>query len=180
MLKTKLSPCSGRQCKNIVVGYHARTTAARTELSSFQCCYTGWHEGAVWRVGSNRLKYGGQYRRKDLSSFAQFLSHCCQSRHYSFTIKKCGQPTCIVCKPVRMPVEDFEKLSFLPDPVPGHYLPFEDVYGTTTTEEHRPSMRTQNLSEVTAIRCKCTTREKCQHDDAVRGVWHVALGIQQV
>ena len=26
----------------------------------------------------------------------------------------------------------------------GHYLPFEDVYGTATTEEHRPRMRTQN------------------------------------
>ena len=60
------------------------------------------------------LTYGGQYRRKNLSSFpslAEFLSHCCQSRHYSFTIKKCGQHACTICKPVRMPLEDFEKFS---------------------------------------------------------------------
>lgn len=42
--------------------------------------------------------------------------------------------------------ETFDKLSYLPDPVPGedgHYRPFIEVYGTSTTEEHSPSLQTQ-------------------------------------
>ena len=27
---------------------------------------------------------------------------CCMARHYSFQIKKCGVPSCEICKPVRM------------------------------------------------------------------------------
>ena len=41
--------------------------------------------------------------------------------------------------------ETFDK-SCLPDPVPGedgHYRPFIEVYGTSTTEEHRPSLQTR-------------------------------------
>ena len=40
--------------------------------------------------------------------------------------------------------EDFEQLHRLPDPVPGedmHYKSFEDLYGTQTTEDHRPSLK---------------------------------------
>ena len=40
--------------------------------------------------------------------------------------------------------EDFEQLHHLPDPVPGedmHYKSFEDLYGTQTTEVHRPSIK---------------------------------------
>ena len=42
-----------------------------------------------------------------------------------------------------MPKDHFDKLAYLPDPVPGqegHYRSFEDLYGTSTTEEHRPSL----------------------------------------
>ncbi|CAG8853289.1 40035_t:CDS:1, partial [Gigaspora margarita] len=38
----------------------------------------------------------------------------------------------------------FELLKQLPDPIPGndlHYKSFEELYGTTTTEEHRPSLK---------------------------------------
>ena len=72
----------------------------------------------------------------------EFLSHCCNQRHYFFEIKKCGESTCQICSPVRMPAEEFAKLKRFPDPVPndtGHYKPFSEVYGTTTTEDHRPS-----------------------------------------
>ena len=37
----------------------------------------------------------------------------------------------------------FETLSFLPDPIPendDHYKSFSDVYGQTTSEQHRPSL----------------------------------------
>ena len=95
------------------------------------------------------LEYGIPYRKTCLKShpnLVAFLSHCCQLRHYSFTIKKCGISDCTTCKPVRMPRERFENLSYLSDPVPGHdghYRPFEQVYNTETTEEHRPSLQSQ-------------------------------------
>ena len=43
-----------------------------------------------------------------------------------------------------MPMDTFKKLHHLPDPVPGtdgHYRPFSEVFGTHTTEEHRPSFQ---------------------------------------
>jgi hypothetical protein len=27
-----------------------------------------------------------------------FMEHCCQTRHYTFQIKKCGKPNCKICK----------------------------------------------------------------------------------
>lgn len=74
----------------------------------------------------------------------RFYDHCCQVRHYSFCIKKCGQDSCSLCKPVRMPRDMFDQISFLPDPVPqsdGHYKEFKEVFGTETTESHRPSLQ---------------------------------------
>lgn len=41
-----------------------------------------------------------------------------------------------------MPAEEFAKIKEFPDPVPndsGHYKTFGEVYGTVTTEDHRPS-----------------------------------------
>lgn len=67
-----------------------------------------------------------------------FMSHCCQSRHYSFDILKCGSSACEFCKPPRLPQEVFRKVHHLPDPVIGddhHYLLFEEVFGTDTTEK---------------------------------------------
>ena len=85
--------------------------------------------------------------RIDLPNFPrllQFLSHCCQVRHYSFTIKKCDVSSCSLCRPVRMPQEASNFFLFLPDPVPGeegHYRPFDNVSGTATSEEFRPSLK---------------------------------------
>ena len=73
-----------------------------------------------------------------------FLKHCCQSRHYSFQIKKCGLSSCTMCKPVCMSMDVFSTLHFLPDPIPSndwHYKSFPDVYGQKTSEEHRPSLQ---------------------------------------
>ena len=74
----------------------------------------------------------------------EFLEHCCTSRHYSFTIKKCGESTCTICRPPRCSSEDFEKLHQLLDPIPGedlHYKSFEELYSKQTTEDHRPSLK---------------------------------------
>ena len=71
----------------------------------------------------------------------RFIAHCCQLRHYSFCVKKCGSSSCTLCKPPRLPSDVFASVYyFLPDPVPmgdGHYKCFDDVYGTITDEKHR-------------------------------------------
>lgn len=79
---------------------------------------------------------------KSVPSIAQFLEHCTRQRHYFFEIRKCGEDTCGICEPIRLPREVFEQIKPFPDPMPGaneHYLPFREVYGSETTEEHRPS-----------------------------------------
>ncbi|GES98595.1 hypothetical protein GLOIN_2v1782174 [Rhizophagus clarus] len=61
----------------------------------------------------------------------KFFEHCCTARHYSFTIKKCGEPGCTICRPPRCLPEDFDQLHRLPDPQPGedmHYKSFEELY----------------------------------------------------
>ena len=70
------------------------------------------------------------------------LSHCCQ-RHYMFSVKKCEDLECLVCEFPRLPPNIFQTLHHLPDPVPvgEHYKSFDELYGTNTTEEHRPSLK---------------------------------------
>ena len=93
------------------------------------------------------LLFDKRYRKctlKDHPKLQEFLSHCCQTRHYSFSIKKCGKPDCQLCKPPRLPAQKFDKLSHIPDPVPGidgHYLSFTEVFGKSTDEKHRPSLQ---------------------------------------
>lgn len=89
----------------------------------------------------------------------EFLEHCCKARHYSFSIKKCGEPTCTICRPLRCSPEDFEQLHHLPDPVPGedlHYKSFEELYGMQTTEDHRPSLKNAKVKK----KDKMTTTKK--------------------
>ena len=91
------------------------------------------------------LEYSVSYSKANVQSkqhLLEFMDHCCQCRHYSFDILKCGSPACTVCKPPCLPEEVFSKLHHLPDPVVGddhHYLSFEQVFGTNTTENDRPS-----------------------------------------
>lgn len=81
--------------------------------------------------------------KKDL---LRFISHCCQTSHYSFQIKKCGKPDCEICKPVRMDPAIFASLHYLQNPVPGiddHYKSFDEVYGhdEALTDKHIPSIQ---------------------------------------
>ena len=80
---------------------------------------------------------------KDEVNFLEFVKHCCRVSHYSFHVKKCGKLDCTICKPVRMDLDVFNSLSFLPNPVPDdHYKPFNDVYGQEEpNEKHRPSLQ---------------------------------------
>ncbi len=64
---------------------------------------------------------------KNYEGIPKFFDHCCQVRHYSFCIKKCGQDDCSVCKSIRLPREVFDKINSLHDPIPqddGHYKEF--------------------------------------------------------
>lgn len=83
-------------------------------------------------------------RRKVKVGLEAFLKHCCRERHYFFEIKKCGKNACSIYKLPRLPPDTFTKLQHFPDPMPksdGHYKPFQDVLGTDTVEEHRPSLQ---------------------------------------
>ena len=86
------------------------------------------------------LEYDGVYRQaalKDLPALSCFLDHCCHSRRYAFSIKKCGETSCTLCRPVRLDKEIFSQIHHLPDPVvgaDGHYSPFKEVLGTKTVE----------------------------------------------
>lgn len=94
-------------------------------------------------------------RKSDLKQapkVKEFLSHCTRERHYFFEIKKCGEEQCTVCKSVRLSKEVFEQIKPFPDPVPGeedHYVPFNEVYGSQTSEEHRPSMKKRSQKQHT-------------------------------
>ena len=108
------------------------------------------------------LVVGKKFKKGNLDdhqSLKRFYDHCCQQRHYLFCIKKCGKLDCDICKPPRLPPEAFNTLVFLPDPVPqgdGHYKPFDTIYNTVTSEEHRPSLqnhpaRQKTLSFVASV-----------------------------
>ena len=87
---------------------------------------------------------------KDKDQLQAFLSHCCQTRHYTFCIKKCGKDDCTICKPVKMDKAKFEKLKFLPDPMmqeDDHYVPFEKAFISDTSENDRPSLKGKSVAK---------------------------------
>ena len=65
------------------------------------------------------------HQRKKLAEFIQ--THT-RTRHYSFSIKKCGIDLCMVCFEPR-DREMLERVGFLPDPMPSedpdHYMPYQ-------------------------------------------------------
>ena len=89
-------------------------------------------------------------RKKDItdkSNLQSFYNHCCRTRTYFFSIKKCGKDDCTICKPLRMSKERFKEVKHLPDPLienDQHYFKFEDAYMKDTTEKDRPSLQTQS------------------------------------
>ena len=76
-----------------------------------------------------------------------------------------------------MPASKFESIKFLPDPIPdmdGHYKTFSEIYGSTTTEEHRPSLIDSQKKESTLQNNRflyyAATCDKCWGCDTTRGV----------
>ena len=93
------------------------------------------------------LEEGGRYVKSNIgehTDISEFIHHCCRMGHYTFDILKCGQETCKLCKPIRLPREVFDRIKHLPFPVPGedgHYKAFSDVFGSDASEEFRPSQK---------------------------------------
>jgi len=68
-----------------------------------------------------------------------FFDHCCQVRCYSFCVKKCSAPSCTICKPVQMEAKIFT-IFYLIMGSDDHYVPFAEIYGKTTNEDHCTSL----------------------------------------
>ena len=79
-----------------------------------------------------------------------------------FSILKCSKPECNVCAPPCLPLEVFQQLSHLPDPIPDegdHYKPFSEIYGHLTTEHYMPSKKeTQVASSNSTGSCPMTAQ----------------------
>ncbi|GBC14058.2 hypothetical protein GLOIN_2v1767477 [Rhizophagus irregularis DAOM 181602=DAOM 197198] len=117
------------------------------------------------------------------TALIEFIDTHCRIRAYSFQVKKCNNITCSYCKPIRLPLHEFNNLNFLPDPIPSrdntdHYMPFERVYGTETTEEYRPTyMQIQANAEPISksiliggkirfyINCEDCRKRRCVYSD---------------
>lgn len=73
------------------------------------------------------LEAHAKYTRRnieELSDVLEFITHCCRATSYTFDILKCGQPTCKLCKPVRLSASVFSELRHPILGEDGHYLPF--------------------------------------------------------
>ncbi|CAG8822195.1 23673_t:CDS:2, partial [Gigaspora margarita] len=106
-------------------------------------------------------------------TLVKFLDTYCQMHTYSFQIKKCNNPSCLYCKPIRLPPHEFCNLSFLPDPIPlkdnaNHYATFQQVYGTKTTEEFRPTyiqsrMKSESIPKYILVAEKIRDYIECEN-----------------
>ncbi|RGB39303.1 hypothetical protein C1646_754740 [Rhizophagus diaphanus] len=106
-------------------------------------------------------------------ALVEFIKTYCRVRVYSFQIKKCNNPACLYCKPIRLPLNEFHNLSFLPDLIPSqdntdHYATFQNVYGTETTEEYRPTyMQSQANAEPIPNDKSLTCKEQKDYQQAM-------------
>ena len=85
---------------------------------------------------------------KNRKKLQEYMNHCCVCRQYFFSICKCGKADCFMCFPLRLPLEVFQQLSPFPDPMKvsensESYLSFDNVYGKTTSEKFRPSLKSR-------------------------------------
>jgi len=59
-------------------------------------------------------------RKKDIvdkTNLHSFYNHCYRARTYFFSIKKCGQDDCTICKPLWISKEMFKDVKNLLDPL---------------------------------------------------------------
>lgn len=80
-----------------------------------------------------------------LTTLQAWLESHTRQRQYSFQIKKCQDRDC--CMPLRDMTAS--QLQWLPDPMLDdsgeHYKPFSSLYGSDTTEDDRPTLKTKPM-----------------------------------
>ena len=100
--------------------------------------------------------------KKKLQDF--FNGHC-KCRHYMFSVMKWSDISCLVCKPPRLPVDVFQPLHHILDPVPNgdDYKDFAALYGTETSEQHKPSSKGNSGTKIPWYACfsKCSVCQEC-------------------
>ncbi|VDI28677.1 Hypothetical predicted protein [Mytilus galloprovincialis] len=102
-------------------------------------------KNALWYVDHihKRLQESGCQSQQCFSHFKDFIERHGKSSHYGFQLKKCGNCPYCVLNPIRLDDAEFNKLHFLPDPIPDetgqHYKQFDQLYGMMTNDKHRPS-----------------------------------------
>ncbi len=96
----------------------------------FRCLQSCYWERSIWR----NFKTDVEMLAKSMHDYASYLrdqsnvklidSEVCVDevtkkcvKNYENLQKKCGVDGCNICKPIRLPCEVFDKISFLPDPV---------------------------------------------------------------
>ena len=78
---------------------------------------------------------------KSHPKLTNFYEHCCQLRHYSFCVKKCGTSDCTIRTSPRLPSEIFEKLAFYPILYPKKTVTTNPLTPFMVSEEHYPSLQ---------------------------------------
>jgi hypothetical protein len=87
------------------------------------------------------LKKLQKVHTKKVAAYGSWVEEHCRERQYSFQIQKCKDTSC--CIPSTLPAAE---LQWLPDPVlkendPDHFKTYQEVKGTDTTDNDRPSLR---------------------------------------
>ena len=101
---------------------------------------------------------------KTHSRVKEFIDHCCQVRHYSFCIKKCGAVDCSICKPPRMPSKEFKKVHFIPDPVPkpdDHYQSFQELMAATPLNSIAPLLHRDQAGQIKTLPFVASIQHVC-------------------
>ena len=116
------------------------------------------------KLDANLAEKDNMTNLNDRPLLKAYLKHCTKERTYFFSVKKCGEPSCTTCLPIRLPRDIFDSFYHLPDPMPsptneGYYEQFNTCYGTDTTEDHMPSKK--NMPTTRAWHSIPTTQTTC-------------------
>lgn len=126
-----------------VIDISAVGSQRETFSSLWGCQQTsnGWIVECCWWFGPQSWS-----PHEDLSKCPTLYGPLLPDQALRLSIKKCGKQGCTICLPPRLTSDVFSTLAFLPDPVPDpdndqHYKSFDALYGTLTSEQHRPSLK---------------------------------------
>ena len=94
---------------------------------------------------------------KNAKDLQVFMKAHCNSTHYLFQVKKCGEDSCSHCGAhlIRLPESEFKDIQFVPLPVldisKNHYKKFEEMYSQLPSEVDRPSISSAVTSGAIAV-----------------------------